>query len=136
MFLQIDLAGSVAIYEQVVQQIKFAIASGTILSNELIPSVRELSRQLAINPNTVARAYRTLQDEGIVYSRRGMGLAVADESQHRCKTERRSWFEEQFRKLFEDAVRSRLDWDEVREIVNQQLGKYNPQLAPSVSAGG
>ncbi len=136
MFLQIDLAGSVAIYEQVVQQIKFAIASGTILANELIPSVRELSRQLAINPNTVARAYRTLQDEGIVYSRRGMGLAVADESQQRCKTERKSWFEEQFRKLFEDAVRSRLDWNEIREIVNQQLEKNNPRLAPSVSAGG
>ena len=121
MFIQIDLSSSVAIYEQVVQQIKFAIAAGSILTNELIPSVRELSKQLALNPNTVARAYRTLQDEGIVYARRGTGLAVATESPDRCKNERRNWFESQFRKLFTEAVRSRLQNEEIRDIVHACL---------------
>ncbi len=117
MFIQVDLSSSVAIYEQVVQQVKFAIAAGAILANELIPSVRELSKQLALNPNTVARAYRTLQDEGVVYARRGTGLAVAVDSPGRCQVERRNWFETQFRKLFAEATRSRLQKDEIREMV-------------------
>jgi len=116
MFIQVDLTSSIPIYEQVVQQIKFSIAAGSILANELIPSVRELSRQLALNPNTIARAYRVLQDEGIVYARRGTGLAVAVDSPDRCKTERRNWFESQFQKLFTEAYRCQLGRDEIREI--------------------
>ncbi len=125
MFIQVDLTSSIPIYEQVVQQIKFSIAAGSILANELIPSVRELSKQLALNPNTIARAYRMLQDEGIVYARRGTGLAVAAESPDRCKTERRNWFESQFRKLFTEAYRCQLERDEVREIIDSSLEMRN-----------
>lgn len=124
MFIQIDLADSTAIYEQIVQQVKFAIASGSVKSHEMIPSVRELSRQLALNPNTVARAYRTLQDEEIVYVKRGTGLAVAQESQNRCKVERKSWFEEKFRRLFDELLRSRVPWEEVQEIAHSQLNRF------------
>lgn len=121
MFIQVDLAGSTAIYEQIVQQVKFAIAAGAVKANEMIPSVRELSKQLTLNPNTVARAYRTLQDEGIVYARRGTGLAVAEESQQRCKTERKNWFENQFQKLFDEVLRSHIHRDEILEIVHFQV---------------
>jgi GntR family transcriptional regulator len=121
MFIVIDPACSQAIYEQVVQQVKFAIAAGAVQTDELIPSVRELSRELTINPNTVVRAYRSLQDEGIVYSRRGMGLAVAPEAKRRCLTERKMIFETRFQQLFEDAVRSRLELLEIREIVEHLL---------------
>jgi GntR family transcriptional regulator len=121
MFIEIDPACSQAIYEQVVQQVKFAIAAGAVQSDELIPSVRELSRELTINPNTVVRAYRSLQDEGIVYSRRGMGLAVADNAKERCQIERKTIFENRFRQLFGEAVRSRLEPVEIREIVGRLL---------------
>jgi len=121
MFIEIDPACSQAIYEQVVQQVKFAIAAGAVQADEMIPSVRELSRELTINPNTVVRAYRNLQDEGIVYSRRGQGLAVAPDAHERCKIERKSFFENRFRRLFDEAVRSRLQPPEIREMVEQQL---------------
>ncbi len=116
MFIQIDLAASTPIYEQVVQQIKFAIAAGSLPVNELIPSVRELSKDLALNPNTVARAYRTLQDEGVVYVRRGTGLAVAADAPEKCQAERKAWFESRFQKLYDEAVRSRLDEQEILEV--------------------
>lgn len=121
MFIEIDLTSSQAIYEQVVQQIKFAIAAGAVQADEMIPSVRELSRDLAINPNTVVRAYRTLQDEKIVYARRGMGLSVMKDAQERCLVERKNIFQERFRQVFDDAVRSRLGSWEIREIVEKLL---------------
>ena len=68
---------ALAIYDQVVRQIKFAVAGGVLKEGELVPSVRELARELTINPNTVARAYRQLQDDGVLTSVRGTGLAVA-----------------------------------------------------------
>ncbi|MCL2119551.1 MAG: GntR family transcriptional regulator [Planctomycetaceae bacterium] len=121
MFFEIDPAGSQAIYEQVVQQVKFAIAAGGLQEDERIPSVRELSKTLAINPNTVARAYRGLQDEGVVYPRRGQGLAVAPDACARCKIERKSIFEDRFRRLFDEAIRSRLEPPEIREMVEHLL---------------
>ena len=77
MFLHIQPSDSLAIYDQVVRQVKFAVASGAIRPGEFVLSVRELARDLAINPNTVARAYRQLQDEGILETVRGTGLAIA-----------------------------------------------------------
>ena len=78
MFFTIDPSNGLAIYEQVVRQVVFAIAAGSLQAGDMVPSVRELARELAINPNTVARAYRQLQDDGVLQSVRGTGLAVAE----------------------------------------------------------
>ena len=64
-------------YQQVVSQIKLLIATGRMAAGEQLPSVRRLAEQLVINPNTVARAYRELEQEGAVESRRGAGVFVA-----------------------------------------------------------
>ena len=66
MFLQIDFQNGLPIYEQVVRQVKFAIAGEDFKEGELVPSVREIARELAINPNTVARAFRQLQTDGVL----------------------------------------------------------------------
>ena len=63
MFFTIDPSNGLAIYEQIVRQVTFAVANETLKPGDLVPSVRELARELAINPNTVARAYRDLQAE-------------------------------------------------------------------------
>ena len=61
MFFAISAHNGVPIYEQIMRQVKFAVAAGLLGPGELVPSVRELARELVINPNTVARAYRELQ---------------------------------------------------------------------------
>ncbi len=76
------------IYGQIADRVKFAVAGGVLRAGDLVPSVRELSKQLVVNPNTVARAYRDLQVEGLLESVRGMGLEVAEGAAERCRAAR------------------------------------------------
>jgi GntR family transcriptional regulator len=66
------------IYEQVKDNLRLAIITGGITADEKIPSVRELAGQLAINPNTIQRAYRELETEGYIYSVPGKGSFVGE----------------------------------------------------------
>src|SRR3954469_18827835 len=77
MLFQIDPASRVPIYRQLAQQIREAVARGRLATEERLPSVRDLSRQLVINPNTVARVYTELEREGILNTRPGLGVFVA-----------------------------------------------------------
>ena len=76
LFFDINASNGVPVYEQVARQIVNAVASGGLAVGQMIPSVRETAKELAINPNTVARAYRSLQDEAILETVRGSGLSL------------------------------------------------------------
>jgi len=76
MFESINISSSVAVYLQIENEVQFAIASGKLKPGDRLPSVREASERLKINPNTVARAYHDLEIMGIVYTRRGMGVFI------------------------------------------------------------
>jgi GntR family transcriptional regulator len=121
MFFQIDFTNGLPVYDQVVRQVKFAVAGGLLKEGELIPSVRELARELAINPNTVARAYRQLQDDGVVESVRGTGLAVAKGAALRCRDERVELIRSRLEQVFAEARQSRLDARKLRALVERQL---------------
>ena len=75
---QLDLKSRKSIYEQVVDNLKDLIISGVLKAEEKLPSVRELSRILTVNPNTVQKAYRELERQGYVYTSPGLGTFVAD----------------------------------------------------------
>lgn len=121
MFIEIDVTSSQPIFEQVADQIRFAIAAGAVHSQEMVPSVRELSKELMINPNTVARAYRLLQDEGILILLRGRGLVVDMQSQEKCVSHRNRFFRDKFQSFLDEAKRSRLSDEEVIEIIRSKL---------------
>ncbi len=70
---EINSASRLPIYQQLVQQVREAIARGELGPEEQLPSVRQLSRDLVINPNTVARAYTELEREGLLNNRPGAG---------------------------------------------------------------
>jgi GntR family transcriptional regulator len=129
MFFQIDFADNVPIYDQVVRQIKFAVAGGVLKEGELVTSVRELARELTINPNTVARAFHRLQDDGILTSVRGTGLAVAAGAAERCRAERIELIRSRLAQVFAEAKQSRIDPRKLRELVEQQLTEL--ESAPS-----
>ena len=119
MFIEIDSTTSRPIFDQVAQQLKFAIAAGTIRTEEMIPSVRDLARRLAVNPTTIVRAYRILQDEGILVSQRGVGLVVAKNAQDECKKQRKGFFQKRFQSFLEAADRSGLTRKELEEILTK-----------------
>lgn len=74
--IEIDLRSRVPIYEQIVQKIKDKIIRGELTADEQLPSVRELSALLAINPNTIQKGFSRLEEEGFIYSVRGRGSFV------------------------------------------------------------
>ena len=79
--LQLDLKNRKSIYEQVMDQLKEQIMTGQMATGEKLPSVRELSKSITVNPNTVQKAYRELERQGYVYTTSGVGTFVADRSE-------------------------------------------------------
>ena len=87
MLSTIDISSSVAVYVQIENHVQFAIASGQLKPGDQLPSVRELSERLDINPNTVAKSYRDLEVMGLVYTRRGMGVYINKGIEAKCREE-------------------------------------------------
>ncbi len=121
MFFHINTSNGVPVYEQVSRQIMFAIASGGIEVGEMVPSVRVLSRELAVNPNTVARAYRQLQDSGVLETVRGSGLLVTKTARTKCKSERTRLVKERIKSVLQEARQSQLTDSEIKSIVSQGM---------------
>ena len=123
LLLQVDPSDARPIYAQIGAQLKYAVAAGVIRPGELIPSVRELAKQLVVNPNTVARAYRELQGEGLLDSVRGTGLRVSVEAPARCLAERREIVRGRLRAAIEEARRSVLDPLEIEAIWREEWAR-------------
>jgi len=120
-FFNINPSNGVPVYEQVARQITFAIASGGIAVGEMVPSVRVLSRELAVNPNTVSRAYRQLQDASVLESVRGEGLVVTKNAVQKCQTTRQRLMGEQILSAIAEARQSQLAESEIKSLVNDAL---------------
>jgi GntR family transcriptional regulator len=111
------------IYGQIADRMKFAVAAGVLRPGDLVPSVRELSKQLVVNPNTVARAYRDLQTEGLLESVRGMGMQVADGAVERCRSARREMVRQRLRQAIEEARQSKMDPAEIEAILHEEWAR-------------
>ena len=76
--IQLDVKSGVPFYRQIIDQVKAAIATGTIASGDRLPTVRQLAVDLSINPNTVSRAYTELELTGLVETQMGSGTFVGN----------------------------------------------------------
>ena len=121
MFFSIDPSNGVPIYEQIVRQVTFAVAEGTLCPGQLLPSVRQLGQQLAINPNTIARAYQQLQSERVIDTLRGRGVTVCKGATERCRDVRRVLIAQRLRSALAEALHGGLRPAEIREIVGSEL---------------
>lgn len=123
MFFSIEPSNGVAIYDQIVRQVKFAIAEGTLRPGQLVPSVRALSQQLTINPNTINRAFQQLQADGVLESLRGRGLAVRADAAADCVSARRSLIADRLRGALSEALHAGLSADELRQLLDDELSR-------------
>ena len=118
--LELNSGDDWPIYSQIADRVKFAVAGGVLRPGDLVPSVRELSKQLVVNPNTVARAYRDLQTEGLLESVRGMGLQVAEGAGERCRTACCEMVRQRLRRAIEEARQSKTASAEIEAILREE----------------
>jgi GntR family transcriptional regulator len=85
---RLDSHSGVPVYRQLIDQVQAAIASGTIAVGDQLPTVRQVAVDLAINPNTVLRAYREMEIRGLLDSQQGTGTFIADKKVEYSKNER------------------------------------------------
>jgi GntR family transcriptional regulator len=123
--LDLSAADSRPIYGQIADRVKFAVAAGVLRPGELVPSVRELSKQLVVNPNTVARAYRELQNEGLLEPVRGTGLQVAEGAADRCRQARGEFVRSRIRSAIDDARQTEMDPAQIETILHEEWAKGN-----------
>jgi len=83
----VNLQSGVAVFAQLENEVRFAIAAGELHPGDRLPTVRAVAEALDINPNTVAKAYRDLEIMGLVYTRRGMGVFIRDGVAEKCRAE-------------------------------------------------
>jgi GntR family transcriptional regulator len=129
---EINGASRLPIYQQLVQQVREAIARGDLKADEQLPSVRQLSRDLVINPNTVARAYTELEREGLLTNRPGRGVFVAEPKDELTGEARRRRLLESLDRFLTEAVHLGFTEDEVARLVAGRSRQY--QWTPAKSA--
>jgi GntR family transcriptional regulator len=129
MYFTVDPSNGVAIYLQIVRQIKYAIAERTLRPGQLLPSVRQLSRQLTVNPNTVSRAFVDLQSEGLIETLRGRGVVVCAGAVDRCRKQRQVLMTERIAAALTEALHAGLDADQIRAIIDQKLPSLEGNVA-------
>ncbi|MEM6471601.1 MAG: GntR family transcriptional regulator [Planctomycetota bacterium] len=121
MFFSIDPEGDIPIYEQIVRQVKLAVADGVLVGGQMVPSVRQLANELAINSNTIARAYQDLQADKVLEPLRGRGMVVSRGAVSRCRKARNTLISETFRRALSDALAGGMTSDELRELFEHEL---------------
>ncbi|HEX3316062.1 MAG TPA: GntR family transcriptional regulator [Gemmataceae bacterium] len=124
MDLRIETSGREPIYRQLMRQIREGIAVGALDSEEKLPSVRELSRELVVNPNTIAKVYTELEREGLVCTRPGLGVFIARPRQEMTKKARRDRLVLSLDRFLTEAVHLGFAAPEVETLVHDRLGRF------------
>ena len=125
MLLRIDPLAPEPLFEQLVLQVKGAVARGELGAGDRLPSVRELARELRVNPNTVARAYRELEQGGVIATRRGAGCFVKEGASALRDSERARRLDELLSKAVTEAWHLGFDADAIRAALDEHLAEVH-----------
>ncbi len=117
----IDLHSSLAVFEQIENYVQFAVSAGRLKGGDRLPTVRELSMQLDVNPNTVAKAYRDLEVMGLLYARRGMGVFVNKGVETQCREKCLQRLLGRIHEVVSEAKAAGLARKDIMEIVNGSI---------------
>jgi GntR family transcriptional regulator len=125
MQIRIDNASGRAVYQQIIDQVKRDIALGRLLKDEKLPTVRQLAQQLAINPNTIAKAYRQLEQEGIIVTRPGTGAFVASLDSQLSRAVKKKVVSEELERIAVEAFHMQIDRQTLLDWFNNAAEKFN-----------
>lgn len=123
MQIRISPNDGIPIYLQIVNQIRYLAAAGRLAAGEQLPSVRKLAEDLVVNPNTVARAYRELEAAGVITTRRGAGVYVADGGSPLAEGEKTRIINERLDMLLAEAAQMGIGLEELTRRLRQRAGR-------------
>ena len=125
MQIRIDNASDRPVYQQIIDQVKRDIAIGRLGRDEKLPTVRQLAGQLAINPNTIAKAYQQMEREGIITTRPGSGAFVANLDSDLSGSVKKKLISEDLERAVVDAFHMQIDSQTLLRWFNEAIGKFN-----------
>jgi GntR family transcriptional regulator len=134
LMLQIDFRSGLPIYTQIVNQVQTQVAGGVLKPGDQLPTVRALAEDLRVNFNTVARAYRILDEARIISTQQGRGTYITEIPPPKVTEKlRRESLAALTQRYISEAVRLEFSKDEINEMVKNQLKvwKAGPDTSPN-----
>lgn len=125
MIFVVDTSSSIPVYAQIVEQVKHAIATGVLQPGDSLPSLRETSLKLKINPLTVSKAYKQLEGEGILVTLHGTGSFIADSVKGVAADYARQTLSQAIDRLLRDASQLDISGEELIDLIQQRLSSNN-----------
>jgi GntR family transcriptional regulator len=119
LLLRVNESSGIPLYLQLMEQLKHAIETGELRAGDQLPTIRNLAEDLVMNPNTVARAYRELEHEGVIELKHGLGAFVAESVISRTKIMRKAQVIVQL--AIERLAALSLGEDEIRRLFENEL---------------
>ena len=121
--LQIDPHSGIPVYRQMMDQIKYYVAAGTLREGDQLPSIRELSQAIAVNPTTVVKAYTELQHDGVIEMRHGRGAFVTNVATRLTDREREKALRRLARQLSVEAVQMGASQQLVHRLLDEEMNE-------------
>lgn len=122
MLTSVNIHSSVAVYEQIENEVQFAIASGKLKPGDQLPAAQKLGKTVGVNFNTVAKAYRDLEVMGLLYARRGMGVFVKKGAQAICRVRVRAKVIEKLHEVTQEARASGMSKANLNAVIGTSFG--------------
>ena len=127
MDITISLTDGVPIYRQIVNQVKYLVASGLLKPGEEVPPIRTLALRLKVTPNTIVKAYHELEIAGVVSKRQGSGTFISEvRPQQVALRERRRVIEQRIDALLAEAHQLNFTADDILRMVQERKVAMNP----------
>jgi len=123
--IEITLRDGVPIYRQIVNQVRYQIASGQLDIGAELPPIRTLAEMLQVTPNTIVKAYDALQAEGLLVKRQGAGTYVSELASPIRKSEQRKILTQRADALLAEARQLNFSYDEVLELLEKRQVALN-----------
>jgi GntR family transcriptional regulator len=118
--IKIDPADGVPIYRQIVNQIRYSVASGLLEAGDELPTIRALALKLKVTPNTIVKAYEELESAGIVQKRHGSGTFVSGERTRLADWERRRIIEQRIDALLTEAHQLGFSVEDLFKLIHRR----------------
>jgi GntR family transcriptional regulator len=120
MDITISLTDGVTIYRQIVNQVKYLVASGLLKPGEELPPIRTLALQLKVTPNTIVKAYSELEISGVIHKRQGSGTFVSEDRPQLAVRERRRIIEQRIDTLLAEAHQLNFTTDDILKMIRER----------------